>query len=68
MLSKLNSIFKLRTKKSSKRFNKFYNQFKQMKIIRDLENNIETWGYNKLDEASRVAAIIKKKMNLNGIN
>ena len=61
-------IANMKAKKSSKRFNKFYNQFKQMKIIRDLENNIETWGYNKLDEASRVAAIIKKKMNLNGIN
>ena len=55
-------IANMKAKKSSKRFNKFYNHSTN-EIIRDLENNIETWGYNKLDEASRVAAIIKKKMN-----
>jgi len=35
--------------------------------IRDLEKNIEIWEYNKIDEANRVADIVKKKMKCNGI-
>ena len=60
-------IANMKAKKSSKRFNNFYTQFKKMNIIRDLEKNIEIWEYNKIDEANRVADIVKKKMKLNGI-
>ena len=49
------------------RFKNFYNQFKELKIIRDLENSIDIWSYNKLDEVNRIAPIIKEKMKLNGI-
>ena len=38
-----------------------------MKIIRDLEDKIDFWSYNKLDEANRIASIIKEKIKSNGI-
>ena len=57
----------LNPKKNIKRFRKFYNQFKEMNIIRDLEDKNELWTYNKLDEVNRIATVIKKKMITNGI-
>ena len=33
------------------RFKNFYSQFKKLGIIRDLENNVDLWSYNQLDEA-----------------
>ena len=49
------------------RFKNFYSQFKKLGIIRDLENNVDLWSYNQLDEAYRIAPIIKERMKLNGI-
>ncbi len=53
--------------KNNNRFQNFYSQFKKLGIIRDLENSIDSWSYNTLDEANRIAPIIKEKMKLNGI-
>ena len=53
--------------KNNKRFKNFYSEFKKLNIIRDLEDTIDLWSYNKLDEVNRIAPIIKKKMKLNGI-
>ena len=55
------------TKKSNHRFIKFFNQFKNLNIIRDLNNNIEYWSYSKLNEVNKVAKVILKKMEINGI-
>ena len=49
------------------RFKNFYSQFKKLDIIRDLEDNVDLWSYNQLDEANRIAPIIKERMKLNGI-
>ena len=53
--------------KNYSRFKKFYAQFKKLGIIRDLDDSIDTWSYNKLDEANRIAPMIKERMKLNGI-
>jgi mitochondrial fission protein ELM1 len=53
--------------KNNKRFKNFYTQFKKLGIIRDLEDKIDLWSYNQLDEVNRIAPIIKEKMKLNGI-
>ena len=53
--------------KNNYRFKKFYTQFKKLGIIRDLEDSIDIWSYNQLDEVNRIAPIIKKKMKSNGI-
>ena len=53
--------------KDNSRFRSFYKQFKKLGIIRDLENTVDLWSYNQLDEVNRIAPIIKNKMKLNGI-
>jgi len=53
--------------KNNKRFKYFYSQFKKLGIIRDLEDKINYWSYNQLDEVNRIAPIIKERMKSNGI-
>ena len=53
--------------KNNKRFKFFYEQFKKLGIIKDLEDSIDIWSYNQLDEVNRIAPIIKYKMKSNGI-
>ena len=48
--------------KSDKRFKKFRNLLESMNIIKKLENNLDTWSYEKLDETSRIAKEIKKRL------
>ena len=48
-------------------FKNFYTQFKKLDIIRDLEDNVNIWNYDQLDEANRIAPIIKERMRSNGI-
>ena len=45
------------------RFEKFRNLFERLNIIKKLEDKLETWNYEKLDEADRIASEIKKKIN-----
>ena len=60
-------VAKMKAKKESKRFQAFYSQLKEINIIKDLEDKIETWSYNNLDEVNRIAPTIKAKMKSNGI-
>ena len=53
--------------RNNNRFKNFYTQFKKLDIIRDLEDNINLWSYDQLDEANRIAPIIKERMRSNGI-
>ena len=36
-------------------------------ITRELDNSVESWSYNKLNEVVRIAPIVKAKMKKNGI-
>ena len=60
-------IANMKAKKKSKRFEVFFSQLKEINIIKDLEDKIETWSYNNLDEVNRIAPTIKAKMKSNGI-
>ena len=53
--------------RNNRRFQRFYSQFKKLGIIRDLEDSVDFWSYNQLDEANRLAPIIREKMKSNGI-
>jgi mitochondrial fission protein ELM1 len=53
--------------KNNKRFKSFYNRFEKLGITRNLEDNVDFWSYNKLDEANKISPIIKERMKLNGI-
>ena len=52
----------MKPKKNNYRFKKFFRLFKEMGITRDLGEQIESWTYNKLNEAERIAAIINNKL------
>jgi len=54
-------------KKSNLRFQKFFSQFKQLNIIKDLTDKIDLWSYDRLDEVNRISPIINEKMKKNGI-
>ena len=48
--------------RNDKRFEKFRNLFEKLNIIKKLENKLETWNYEKLNEADRIASIIKQEI------
>ena len=60
-------IAMMKSKRNSKRFNIFYNQFKNLGIVKNLEDRVDNWSYDKLDEVNRIAPIIRSKMKENGI-
>ena len=60
-------VAQMKNKRSIHRFEKFYNLFKELGIIRDLENKIEKWTYKGLDEVNKAALLVKEKMKQNGI-
>ena len=57
----------MKPNRSIRRFKSFYNQFKELGIIKELTDSIDSWSYDKLDEVNRIAPLIKEKMRKNGI-
>ena len=53
--------------KNNYRFKRFYNKLYELGITRELDDNVDTWSYEKLNEAGRIAPLIKSKMKSNGI-
>ena len=49
--------------RNDKRFQRFRSLFEKLHIIKILENKLETWNYEKLNEADRIALEIKRKIN-----
>ena len=45
----------IETKRNDKRFKEFRKLFENMNILRKLDDKLETWSYEKLDEANRVS-------------
>ena len=60
-------IAMMKSFKPTGRFKKFYSQLRDLGITRELEDTVESWSYNKLNEVTRVAPIVKAKMKKNGI-
>jgi len=52
----------MRSKKNNYRFRQFFQLFKEMGITRDLGERVQSWTYNKLSEAERIAIIINNKL------
>ena len=51
----------IETQKNDDRFKKFRKSFENMNILRKLEDKLDTWSYENLDEANRIAKLIKLK-------
>ena len=60
-------VAQMKPKRSNARFENFYNEFKKLNVIRDLEDKIELWSYNQLNEVNRIAAEIKNRIKEYGI-
>ena len=60
-------VAKILPKRDDFRFRQFRDLFTKLNIIRNLEDKLEVWNYEKLDETSRVAGIIKNKIKFNEI-
>ena len=52
----------MKAKRNNYRFKRFFDLFRKMGITRNLGEKIETWTYNKHNEAQRIAAEIKNKI------
>ena len=52
----------MKPKRNNYRFKRFFDLFKKMGIIRDLGEKIETWSYDKHNEAQRIALELKQKI------
>ena len=52
----------MKPKRNNYRFKKFFDLFKKMGITKDLGEKIETWSYNKHNEAQRIALELKNKI------
>ncbi len=60
-------IAMMKSFKPNGRFKKFYSQLKDLGITRELEDKVESWSYNSLNEVNRIAPIVKAKMKKHGI-
>ena len=47
--------------KNNERFKKFFELFKSLNIIRNLENSLDKWNYEKLNETDRISSYIKEQ-------
>ena len=47
--------------KKNDRFKKFFELFKSLNIIKDLENSLEKWSYDKLNETDKISGYIKQQ-------
>ena len=48
--------------KNNDRFKKFFEIFKELNIIRDLNDTVDNWKYEKLNETYRISRYIKSKI------
>jgi len=60
-------IAMMKSTKNNHRFKIFYTQLKNLGITRELENDVNNWSYEILNEVNRIAPLIKKKMKSSGI-
>ena len=55
-------VAQMPTLRTNKRFEKFFELFKSLNIIKNLENSLVEWNYEKLNETDRVSIYIKEKI------
>ena len=48
--------------KKNDRFKKFFELFKSLNIIKDLDNSLDKWSYKKLNETDEISSYIKEKL------
>ena len=48
--------------KKNNRFKIFFELFKSLNIIKDLENSVDEWSYEKLNETDKISSYIKEQL------
>ena len=48
--------------KKNKRFKEFYNLFESLNITKNLDNSVENWNYQRLNETNKISGYIKDKL------
>ena len=48
--------------KKNNRFKIFFELFKSLNIIKDLENSVDKWSYEKLNETDKISSYIKEQL------
>ena len=56
-------VAQIPTIKKNERFENFFKLFESLKIIKNLDTIVESWNYQKLDEASTISTYLKNKLN-----
>jgi mitochondrial fission protein ELM1 len=56
-------VAQMPTRKKNERFEDFFRLFESLKIIKNLDIAIESWSYQKLDEANKISTYLKSKLN-----
>tara|TARA_B100001094_G_C18120197_1_gene766411 strand:- start:86 stop:1036 length:951 start_codon:yes stop_codon:yes gene_type:complete len=60
-------IAMMKANKKNSRFKKFYNLLTELGITRELKDSVDDWSYESLNEANKIAPLIKSRMKINGI-
>ena len=55
-------VAQIPSKRDDHRFRQFRDLFSKLNIIKNLNNSLEIWKYEKLDETNRIANLIKQKL------
>ena len=53
----------MKPKRNNYRFQRFFQLFREMGIIRNLGEKVEKWTYNHFNEAERIASLVHSKLN-----
>ena len=55
-------VAQMKPVRNNNRFKKFFELFKSLNIIKDLENSLEKWNYEKLNETDKISRYIKEQL------
>ena len=56
-------VAQMPTTKKNERFENFFKLFESLKIIKNLDTVVDSWSYQKLDEANKISTYLKSKLN-----
>jgi len=56
-------VAQMPTIKRNERFENFFRLFESLKIIKNLDTVVDSWSYQKLDEANKISTYLKNKLN-----
>ena len=56
-------VAQMPTTKKNERFENFFRLFESLKITKNLDTVVDSWSYQKLDEANKISRYLKNKLN-----